>query len=118
MLFQSKRLTREVDMSKGKDKFKDDAEYQNLLRELGEQIHEVNEISKQHGIFLNDRELVSCLQCGLIEDIAFSGKLFTYYKDDPDFKETRLQFSSLDGNVEYLKCPVCDIEVLIPKEKE
>jgi hypothetical protein len=75
-------------------------------------------IAKQHGLFLNDRELVSCPQCGLTEDIAFSGKLFTYYKDDPDFKETGLQFVSLDGNAEYLKCPVCKVEVLIPKEKE
>jgi hypothetical protein len=118
MLFQSIRLMKGFAMNKSKDTFKDDVEYQDFLRELGARIHEVNEISKQHGIFLNDRELVSCTKCGLTEDIAFSGKLFTYYKDDPGFKETGFQFSSLDDNAAYLKCPVCDAEVLILKEKE
>lgn len=106
-------------MSKGKDKdkFEDDYEYQNFLQEIGDQFNELNQIAKQHGLFLNDRELVSCPKCGLTENIAFSGKLFTYYKDDPYFKETGLQFGSLDGNAEYLKCPVCKVEVLIPKER-
>lgn len=114
MSFLLNRLIKGCDMNKGKD----DAEYQNLLREFGDQIRAINEMAKQQGLFLNDRELISCSQCGLTEDIAFSGKLFTYYKDDPDFKETGLQFSSLDGNAKYLKCPVCKVEVLIPEEKE
>lgn len=97
-------------MNKEDNEFKNDIDYQNFLHEVGARFHELNEMANKHGIFLYDRETVSCPQCGLTEDIAFSGKLFTYYKDDLEFKETGFQFIPLDGNAECFKCPVCNIE--------
>ncbi len=105
-------------MNKSKTGDKDDVDYQNFLREISARLREVNEISKQYGIFLNDREIVHCAQCGLTEDIAFSGKLFTYYANDPEFKETGLQFIELENNSEYLQCPICNLNILIPQERE
>lgn len=99
-----------------KSDYNDDIAYKNFLQELGVKLREINDIAQQHGIFLADRETVSCTQCGLIEDVAFSGKLFTYYKHDPEFKETGLQFIELDNNNERLKCPACNAEVSAPQE--
>jgi hypothetical protein len=93
-------------------------EHQDFIQKIGSRFHEIIQTQKQHGIFLNDRETVSCAQCGLTEDIAFNGKLYTYYKDDPEANDTGLLFITLDNDAECLECPVCKTEVLIPIENE
>lgn len=105
-------------MKNNKENFKTNLEYKEFIKECGERFRELNKWADKHGIFLDDREMLSCSQCGLKEDIAFSGKLFTYKKGDPEFKETGLQFVTLDKRDERFKCPNCNIEILLLPEKE
>ena len=105
-------------MKKDSKAFTSDVEYKKLIQECGERFCEINEMATQHGVFPYNRETVHCIQCGLTEDIAFSGKLFTYQQDDAEFKETGLQFITLDNTNERFKCPVCNTEILAPQEKE
>ncbi len=54
--------------------------------------------------FIHDRELLECT-CGLIEDVAFDGSLFTYHKNDHALKDTGLRFTKV--NEDTFCCPVC-----------
>jgi predicted RNA-binding Zn-ribbon protein involved in translation (DUF1610 family) len=101
-----------------KEDYQTNLEYKEFTKECGERFRELNKWADLHGVFLDDREMLSCPQCGLKEDTTFSGKLFTYKKGDPEFKETGLQFIALDDQDERFKCPTCHIEILVSPEKE
>ncbi|MBW1957283.1 MAG: hypothetical protein JRF31_11015 [Deltaproteobacteria bacterium] len=45
-----------------------------LLRQIGY----VHRLSREHGLFLNDRELLSFDTCGLLEYVDIKGRLITY----------------------------------------
>lgn len=105
-------------MSKNEIDLKDDIEYKNFLKEVGERFREIHEHAKLHGTFGYDRETLSCPRCGLTEDIDFSDKLFTYKKGDAEFKDTGLQFIALDDRNEWFKCPLCNTKIQPPEEEE
>ena len=79
---------------------------------------EVQNIARQQGIFVDDRELLECSQCQLMEDVAFDGRLFTYMKGDKDFKDIGLRFIELNQSRDLFKCPNCGMQITVPEEKE
>jgi len=49
-----------------------------LNRLLLQQIRHVHGFALEAGVFLNDRELLRCDSCGLLEDVDIKGRLITY----------------------------------------
>jgi hypothetical protein len=76
-----------------------------LVREL----ERVKNQAKALGIFTNDRELIECPSCGLLEDVTFEGLLVTYQKDSKDLKDSGLRFAQADNT--HFECPKCGVRV-------
>ena len=77
----------------------------NDVKALARQIAKFHKQAEELGLFLNDRGLLECSKCGLIEDVAFEGHLTTYRKDDKNMADTGLRFEKLDET--SFRCPVC-----------
>ena len=58
-----------------------------VVREL----EQVKQQARALGIFTDDRELLECPSCGLLEDVTCEGLLVTYPKDSADLKDCGLQ---------------------------
>jgi len=74
------------------------------LKPLVRRLVKVKKQAEAIGLFTHDRQLLECT-CGLMEDVAFDGGLFTYHKSDHTFKETGLRFIKV--NESTFCCPVC-----------
>lgn len=70
------------------------------------QLVKLEEEAKKLGLFLNDRELLECRKCDLMEDVNSYGFLLTVFKNDP-FKDTGLRFKKIKGKENYFQCPNC-----------
>ncbi len=82
----------------------DDGSPVSNLMPLVRRLVKVKKQAEAIGLFTHDRELLEC-PCGLIEDVAFDGSLFTYDKKDHAFKDTGLRFVKVNENT--FCCPVC-----------
>jgi hypothetical protein len=78
------------------------------LKPLVRRLLNVKKQAEAIGLFTHDRELLECT-CGLIEDVAFDGSLFTYHKNDRAFKDTGLRFIKINENT--FCCPVCEAKL-------
>lgn len=67
------------------------------------------------GLFANDRELLECPQCGLQEDVMFSGLLITSYPDSAG-EDTGLRFKEMSRD--RFRCPACGATVREPEQTE
>ena len=77
-----------------------DAKLHRLATELGV----IKKHAKALGILTNERELLHCPGCGLKEDVAADGMLFT--SSEPDLgHDTGLRFRQL--NKHTFRCPAC-----------
>jgi predicted RNA-binding Zn-ribbon protein involved in translation (DUF1610 family) len=76
-----------------------------LVREL----ERVKNQAKALGIFTNDRELIECPSCGLLEDVTFEGLLVTYQKDSKVPMDSGLRFIQADNT--HFECPKCGARV-------
>ena len=54
------------------------------LVELSRKLAKVKAQARALGIFTDDRELLECPNCGLLEDVTAKGLLVTYPKDSVD----------------------------------
>jgi uncharacterized C2H2 Zn-finger protein len=72
-----------------------------LVREL----EKVKKQARALGIFTDERELLECPSCGLVEDVIAGGMLITYQKGSKDLKDSSLRFSKVDDT--YFECPRC-----------
>ena len=79
------------------------------LLELARQLAQVKQQAKALGIFTDDRELLECPSCGLLEDVTAEGLLVTYLKDSADLKDCGLRFSPVDET--SFACPSCGTKV-------
>ena len=79
-----------------------------MQRSLLRQIGHVYRFAREAGIFLNDRELLSCDSCGLLEDVNITGRLITYKSGEAVF-DSGMRFEKGEGNT-YV-CPVCGAPV-------
>lgn len=76
----------------------------NNIRELASRIVALQDKARALGLFTNDRELLECQKCGLLEEVTFNGQLITCR--GPDFsQDTGLRFEELPQD--RFCCPVC-----------
>lgn len=75
------------------------------IKPLVQDIVQIQKQAKALGIFVNDRELLECTGCDLVEDVAFDGSLMTYHRDSDDMTDSGLRFEEMDE--EKYRCPVC-----------
>ena len=71
---------------------------------IAKEIHRLKRQAEELGLFTDDRELLEC-GCGLIENVACGGRLFTCRNGEPEDKDTGLLFEQIDEN--NFRCPVC-----------
>jgi len=79
-----------------------------LPRSLLRQIGHIHRLALGNGLFLNDRELLSCDNCGLLEDVDITGRLITYKFGEAVF-DSGMRFENGEGGT-YV-CPVCGASV-------
>ena len=79
------------------------------LTTLVRQLEQVKAEARALGIFTDDRELLECPNCGLLEDVSAQGLLVTYPKDSVDLKDCGLRFRPLDKT--RFACPKCGTSV-------
>jgi len=90
-----------------KHKNRDDSlsELAQKIKPLAEDIIRIQKQARSLGIFVNDRELLECTGCDLVEDVAFDGSLMTYHRESNDMTDCGLRFEEM-GEDKY-RCPVC-----------
>jgi len=74
--------------------------YRTLVARLSELIARARAL----GIWDEDRELLECPRCGLLEDVTFEGQRITCHPERLG-KDTGLRFEELPRN--RFRCPVC-----------
>jgi hypothetical protein len=77
-------------------------------RSMLRQIRHVRRLAREAGLFLNDRELLSCDSCGFLEDVDVTGRLITYKFGEAVF-DSGMRFEKGEGDT-YM-CPVCGVPV-------
>jgi hypothetical protein len=83
------------------------------LHELASQLAGLQKRAKALGVFTNDRELLECPRCGLLEDVTSTGLLITC-RADALGEDTGLRFVPLADNI--FRCPSCAQRVEAPAE--
>lgn len=84
---------------------KDSGKRNDDIRSLAQELICVKKQAEALGIFTNDRELLECTGCDLVEDVAFDGSLMTCHKNADGFDDTSLRFEEVDDG--KYRCPVC-----------
>jgi hypothetical protein len=78
------------------------------LRALATEIAALQAKARALGVFANDRELLECPDCGLMENVACGGRLFTCHPESLD-EDTGLRFQELSRD--RFRCPACGAAV-------
>ena len=81
------------------------------VRRLAADLIALRKQAKELGVFTNDRELLVCLRCGLMEDVAATGILITCREPDLG-KDTGLRFEPLAEQA--FRCPACGQKIQEP----
>ena len=76
----------------------------NNIRELATRIVALQAKARAVGLFTNDRELIECQKCGLLEDVIVTGQLITC-RASAFGRDTGLRFEELSQN--RFRCPSC-----------
>ena len=79
------------------------------LTALVRQLEQVQRQARALGMFTDDRELLECPSCGLLEDVTADGLLVTYSGRSRSRKDCRLRFSQ--ANDTSFQCPSCGAKV-------
>lgn len=85
------------------------------IRPLAATIVALQKQMKALGMFANDRELLECPRCGLLENVSVEGMLFTCHTNDLS-TDTGLRFEEL--TTESFRCPSCGQTVHEPLTEE
>jgi type I restriction enzyme M protein len=101
----------------GKDKYVKKNGMDNLIAAVRE-LEKVKQQARAMGIFTDERELLECPCCGLMEDVTFEGFLVTYSKTCEDMKDCGLRFSAIDIEKGRYRCPACGAEITVPELEE
>ena len=85
------------------------------IRALAGQISALQQKAKALGVFANDRNLVACPSCGLMEDVTSAGLLIT--SREPDLgQDTGLRFEEITEQT--FRCPACGQVVHEPQSED
>jgi hypothetical protein len=79
-----------------------------VLRRLAAEITSLQKQARSLGLFANDRELLECPNCRLMENVAAGGWLFTCRSESLD-EDTGLRFEKLFRH--GFRCPACGATV-------
>lgn len=85
------------------------------IKALAAQISALQQQAKALGMFANDRELLKCPRCGLMEDVTHQGLLITCREPDLGH-DTGLRFEALTAD--SFRCPACGQTVHEPLSDE
>ena len=77
--------------------------------EIARQLAKVKAQAQALGIFTNDRELLECPNCGMVEDVMATGMLVTYQKDSVDLQDCGLRFRPVGKT--HFACPKCGTSI-------
>lgn len=81
------------------------------FRALAAEIAALQAKARALGLFANDRELLECPACGLMENVAAGGGLFTCRPESLN-EDTGLRFEELFRD--RFRCPACGATVREP----
>ena len=76
-----------------------------LVREL----ERIKQRARALGMFTDDRELLECPKCGLLEDVTAEGLLITYPKASEEMKDCGMRFKPVDEST--FECPSCETRI-------
>ena len=79
------------------------------LTTLARQLEQVKAQARSLGLFTDDRELLECPNCGVLEDVTAKGLLVTYPRDSVDLKDCGLRFCPVDET--HFACPKCGTRI-------
>ncbi|MCB9537547.1 MAG: hypothetical protein H6704_14955 [Myxococcales bacterium] len=82
--------------------------------DLVRRLREVQMSAREHGTFIEDRDLVGCPRCGLLEDVLVDGRLITCRQDSLG-RDTGLRFVDDPHDAGSFTCPECGGEA-VPDE--
>lgn len=85
------------------------------IKPLAQQLAAVQKQADTMGLFANDRELLECSQCGLMEDVTHTGLLITCREPAID-QDTGLRFTKEPD--QKFRCPSCGALVMEPLAAE
>jgi hypothetical protein len=77
---------------------------QNVVQ-LAAQLGRMKKQAAELGVFINDRELLECPECGLAEDVTSNGFLITYRGNPCRPRDSGLRFKELTRH--RFRCPSC-----------
>lgn len=80
------------------------------------ELERAKEKARALGLFTDDRDLLECPMCRLLEDVTCDGLLITYRNDSPDMTDTGLRFLELNENA--FQCPACGAKCRLPTEQK
>jgi len=89
------------------------SDFYNSFLPLAKELKLIKAKVKKLGGFVEDRELLECSDCGLVEDVTFEG-MWIVYKEGEEQKDAGLRFISLDNEDSLFRCPSCNKEVKAP----
>jgi hypothetical protein len=92
----------------GKNKIKNESGMKGLIAAI-RQLEQVKRQARSLGIFTNDRELLECPSCGLLEDVTADGLLVTYSGRGRSRKDCGLRFNQVNDT--SFQCPSCGAKV-------
>ncbi|MFA7229908.1 MAG: hypothetical protein WC071_01430 [Victivallaceae bacterium] len=85
---------------------------------LAETLKNIQEQADKLGIFTENRELLECEKCGLLEDYTFKHGLITYVAANctgGKLKDSGLRFKATDNPSQFI-CPQCGNSIKLPDE--
>jgi len=85
-----------------------------LPKSLHREIARVQRLAQAAGLFMEDRDLLHCSHCGLLEDVGCYGLLMTYFSGKPPV-DSGLRFTK-DKRGRYI-CPNCGAVARTEKKK-
>ena len=78
---------------------------------LVKMIQRLREQGRTLGMFTDDRELLECSKCGLVEDVAAYDLLIIYLKSSKEPKDCGLRFEPIDSHETIFECPSCGTRI-------
>lgn len=84
-----------------------------LPKYLYREVARVHRLAREAGLFMEDRDLLHCAHCGLLEDVGCYGRLMTYPTGQPPV-DSGLRFTK-DKRGRYI-CPNCGAVARTDKE--
>jgi hypothetical protein len=85
------------------------------IEPLARKLVALHEQARALGIFTNERELLACEACGLTEDVASEGLLFTHFEEDN--RDTGMRFVETEAPGAF-RCPSCGSVVVEPVDEQ